>query len=620
MPMLAWLLSQPAAVVDVRNGVGATACHAAAGNDAAAALQALLAAGADISARDESGDTPRDVASRLKRPAAIAVLDTAAQRGAAGDAHAPTAPAAPAAAATPVASAGASIGGTTHGAALAAATQRHAAPSPPAAAGAARSTTAVQDAPAVVSPAAAHESVQTAHAAEAGRAAAPAAAAASAPSSSTDAVAALEAQAEEALPDVGCVAKDTGRAWLEAARRGDVDVLRQMLAAAPSLLYYWGTGTNFGFTGHSALHWAAAKGHAPVLRVLLQAGAHPDVPNNGGARALHAAAANGQVECARILLLEGSANATLRNGLDETARELAAQSGHAEAAAAIETAARAAVLRDLLSADASLPGAPAIRAAQAALTAAGHDVRGLTERADVLAAARQLVASLPPLARQPVDRVPVPPPKPAAQAQQQLPPAAAPLAALAQPAVSEAMSDAAAQKAHAHAQAPAAAACSDADSDDDGQGAPAAAAATKQHAEAAKARGNVAFAAGQFSRAVMAYSIALRFDRGNAVLLSNRSAAHAAAGNFAGALEDADRAVRATPRWGKAHARRGAALLGLGQAGEAVKAYLAGLAAEPGAEYLREGLAEAKQAIRDAQARYTEMWGEQHPGVATDDA
>ncbi len=118
----------------------------------------------------------------------------------------------------------------------------------------------------------------------------------------------------------------------------------------------------------------------------------------------------------------------------------------------------------------------------------------------------------------------------------------------------------------------------------------------------------------------MAYSIALRFDRGNAVLLSNRSAAHAAAGNFAGALEDADRAVRATPRWGKAHARRGAALLGLGQAGEAVKAYLAGLAAEPGAEYLREGLAEAKQAIRDAQARYTEMWGEQHPGVATADA
>jgi stress-induced-phosphoprotein 1 len=46
-------------------------------------------------------------------------------------------------------------------------------------------------------------------------------------------------------------------------------------------------------------------------------------------------------------------------------------------------------------------------------------------------------------------------------------------------------------------------------------------------------------------------------------------------------LEDAERAVRAAPNWGKGYARRGAALIGLGQAGEAVKAYAAGLAVEP---------------------------------------
>ena len=130
-------------------------------------------------------------------------------------------------------------------------------------------------------------------------------------------------------------------------------------------------------------------------------------------------------------------------------------------------------------------------------------------------------------------------------------------------------------------------------------------------AEAAKARGNAAFAAKEYGRAAAAYTVALRFDRGNAVLLSNRSAALAALGKYAEALEDADRAVRAAPTWGKGHARRGAALIGLGQAGEAVKAYAAGLAVDPEATYLRDGLTEAKQAIREAQARYSAMWGEQ---------
>jgi ankyrin repeat protein len=607
VPMLAWLLAQPAAEVNVRNSCGATACHAAAGNDAAEALQALLSAGADISARDESGETPRDVALRLKRATAIAALDAAAKPTESGSGvPCPVAPPLPAAC-------------KPHRAAADAPAAVTAVPlaAPQVAAARSERPDAVSAVPVAVAAHAAPAPAAPVATAAPPHAAVPARDAAAAAAEAADAAAAA-VQALEALPDVGSIEKDVGRAWLEAARCGDAALLTRMLAQEPRLLYYWGAGTNFGFTGHSALHWAAAKGHAAALRVLLAAGAHPDVPNNGGARALHAAAANDQVECVRILLLEGGAAPALRNGLEETPRELALQSGYSDTAMAIEAAARASVLRELLSADDAPSGVAVVRAAQAALTAAGQDVRALTERADLLAAARELVQSLPRLARQPGDRVAVPQPKPAAPVvQPPAPPAAAHMPHSApQPTAHAPSEDAVAVPAAAPPPPRAPPSGDDSDGDDRD---PTAAATVKLHADAAKARGNAAFAAGQFVRAITAYSMALRLDRGNAVLLSNRSAARAAAGDYAGALEDADRAVRASPKWGKAHARRGAALVGLGQAGEAVKAYLAGLAAEPGAEYLREGLEQAKQAIRAAQTRYTEMWGGAHPGTPSDD-
>ena len=73
--------------------------------------------------------------------------------------------------------------------------------------------------------------------------------------------------------------------------------------------------------------------------------------------------------------------------------------------------------------------------------------------------------------------------------------------------------------------------------------------------------------------------------------------------------------MKLAPKWGKGYGRKGAALTGLGQGGEAVKAYLAGLAVEPESEALREGLATAKAKIREAQGRYEEMWGEPAPGT-----
>jgi tetratricopeptide (TPR) repeat protein len=129
----------------------------------------------------------------------------------------------------------------------------------------------------------------------------------------------------------------------------------------------------------------------------------------------------------------------------------------------------------------------------------------------------------------------------------------------------------------------------------------------------AKRKGNAAFAAGEFAKAVKQFTMAIRMDKTNHVLFSNRSAAHAGLGRYEDALADAERCVRMSPKWGKGYGRKGAALTGLGQGGEAVKAYLAGLAVEPESESLRAGLAEAKAAIRRAQARYEEMWGKDAP-------
>ena len=46
-----------------------------------------------------------------------------------------------------------------------------------------------------------------------------------------------------------------GKAWLEAAKRGDVHAMKPLLEAQPRLLGYRGKGCSLGFISHSALHW-----------------------------------------------------------------------------------------------------------------------------------------------------------------------------------------------------------------------------------------------------------------------------------------------------------------------------------------------------------------------------
>ncbi|KAK4769618.1 hypothetical protein SAY86_027768 [Trapa natans] len=115
-------------------------------------------------------------------------------------------------------------------------------------------------------------------------------------------------------------------------------------------------------------------------------------------------------------------------------------------------------------------------------------------------------------------------------------------------------------------------------------------------ADEAKAKGNTAFAAGDFDSAVRHFSDAIALAPTNHVLYSNRSAAYASLSRYSEALDDAKKTVELKPDWSKGYSRLGAAHLGLGHADEAVSAYKKGLEVDPNSEALKSGLADAQAA------------------------
>mmetsp|Transcript_39003 Transcript_39003/g.94744 ORF Transcript_39003/g.94744 Transcript_39003/m.94744 type:complete len:296 (+) Transcript_39003:3-890(+) len=161
------------------------------------------------------------------------------------------------------------------------------------------------------------------------------------------------------------------KAWLEAAKSGDLTRMALALRHDESLLNERGGGI-----GHSALHWAAARGHVRVLDWLLGKGADIALLNHSGSTALHAAAANGQLTCAaRLVKRGGAALVAMRDADDQDAEAIARQRGYADVA-------------ELLRVSATATSSPAPKAAAPA--AAEEKSKGSTRAAAMLVAPSHL--------------------------------------------------------------------------------------------------------------------------------------------------------------------------------------------------------------------------------------
>ncbi|CAH2266444.1 jg24409 [Pararge aegeria aegeria] len=112
-----------------------------------------------------------------------------------------------------------------------------------------------------------------------------------------------------------------------------------------------------------------------------------------------------------------------------------------------------------------------------------------------------------------------------------------------------------------------------------------------------KDQGNLALSAGNCREAIKSYSTAIELDPQNHVLYSNRSAAHAKAGSYSSALDDANKTVLLNPTWSKGYSRKGSALAYLGRYDEAIATYEKGLELEPGNQQLASGLAEVRKQV-----------------------
>ena len=129
-------------------------------------------------------------------------------------------------------------------------------------------------------------------------------------------------------------ASESAQAWLCAAKAGDAAQLQRQLATEPQMLAYNGAGTPDQVIGNTATHWAAFKGHAAALEVLLRAGADVHARNNGDSTPLHCAALSNQLDCASVLLGHG-ADAELQDEFGDSPLSLAQRANGRDALVAL---------------------------------------------------------------------------------------------------------------------------------------------------------------------------------------------------------------------------------------------------------------------------------------------
>lgn len=162
-----------------------------------------------------------------------------------------------------------------------------------------------------------------------------------------------------------------------AASDNRADIVRHLLSRGATIAAEWSTNSRdepSGNHGDTALHPAAARGDAEILRILLAADGEQFLEKFGmeaGRRltALGVAAAGGHAEACRVLLEAGAdVNANDTSAIGETALSEAVQGGHAE------------VVRMLLAAgaDSLIPGWMGISAMERAQESGG-EIRAMVE-------------------------------------------------------------------------------------------------------------------------------------------------------------------------------------------------------------------------------------------------
>lgn len=311
--ILKWLIDVGGYNVDVQNACGATALHSAAANGREDCVRLLLSRGARTDIMDEIGETPGDVAARMKcDQSIIAVLGNGRERmddmlfcGVCDE---------------------------------------------PGVSSKRQSLPVVEEEPAT------------------------------------------NATVSDEVVELG---RDEQRRWLDLAKAGNVDEMQVMLAENENLLYANGEGTNYGFSGNTAMHWAAYNDKVECVRWLYSQGVDPNVTNKGDGTPAHSAAGAGRLSALRVLVHECGADVHRANDVRERPVDIAVARGHVDVVAFLRTSPALEALRDEIARE----GSCSIKSARAVIDARAAidpSYRGLTEKSELLAKASELVGALPP--------------------------------------------------------------------------------------------------------------------------------------------------------------------------------------------------------------------------------
>jgi len=102
---------------------------------------------------------------------------------------------------------------------------------------------------------------------------------------------------------VGCGPSEAERALLDAAESGNIEAVKQQLAAGTNV-----NAKDDAFSGETPLHWAAENGHKEIVELLIASGADVSAKTSrkDGWTPLHDAAKYGHKETIELLIAKGA--------------------------------------------------------------------------------------------------------------------------------------------------------------------------------------------------------------------------------------------------------------------------------------------------------------------------